>query len=628
MSDTSSGIVLVGIVDNLTGTDRATEFTGDGGPFYFLSNNFNFADSVTVVKGRSTFKFGGDYRVRQNSNFDGGRNGGTKGNYQYGTSNVFSLQNDEDGNPISIDRGFVSGNYNGIGPNDTGSSLANFLLGYSPGFPDARRSGGPFCIRARRSPFFVQDDWKVRPDLTLNLGLRYDIFTARRPNASTADQFRSGYQYGSTSRRRLARRARPRRNRQEPLRAAHRLRLRRSQATIARLRGGYVILYTTDVASRSRSPPTRHGASSTTQPITNPPARSPASRRATSSTLACPSRSARWPRPTFSSRRPRASALQRPEPAGRDVPPVQLDRAVRVCAELAGRTRLRRLGGQESAGAQQHRHGERSGRPRLARGDRHQRGGRHPLHGQFELQRDAGQAGEPSRGLRFCRANRGARHRDSPGGICSNGASARDCGPDNPLRPELERGNSDTDIRHRFTFANVYDLPLGRGRAYGGSMPAALDFLIGGFQLNNIISLQSGPVYNVTANGGRVDIIGDPTPTAADRAAGRQLNRAAFRSAVTPVFASDPGGPKIGTLGRNVFRGRQQFYWDASLFKNFPVRWISEDFRAQFRFSAYNVLNRVNRSFPNGDINNAGDFGRDTNEQRRRQIEFAIKLLF
>ncbi len=39
----SSGIVLVGIVDTLGGGDRASEFTGDGGPFLFRSNNFNFA---------------------------------------------------------------------------------------------------------------------------------------------------------------------------------------------------------------------------------------------------------------------------------------------------------------------------------------------------------------------------------------------------------------------------------------------------------------------------------------------------------------------------------------------------------------------------------------------------------
>ena len=137
----SSGIVLVGIVDELTGTDRATEFTGMAVHSISCRTTSTLPDAVTVVRGNHTYKFGGDFRVRQNSNYDGGRNNGTKGNYQYGTT----------------DSGFVSGNYNGIGPNDTGSSLANFLLGYQPGFVGRGDPGGPYFQSSREIAFFVQD---------------------------------------------------------------------------------------------------------------------------------------------------------------------------------------------------------------------------------------------------------------------------------------------------------------------------------------------------------------------------------------------------------------------------------------------------------------------------------------
>jgi hypothetical protein len=151
--------------------------------------------------------------------------------------------------------------------------------------------------------------------------------------------------------------------------------------------------------------------------------------------------------------------------------------------------------------------------------------------------------------------------------------------------------------------------------------------VIGGWQLNNIITIQSGPLYDVTFRGGRVDIIGDPTPTAEQKAQGIQLNKAAFRAPVTPVFASDPNGPKFGTLGRNVFRGGAQQYWDAGLFKNVPIGFINEGAALQIRITAFNVLNHVNRGRPNGDIE-SGSFGKDLNEQRRRQLEFGLRLVF
>jgi hypothetical protein len=630
LGSTTSGIVLVGIVDNLTGTDRATEFTGDGGPFYFLSNNFNFADAVTVVKGRSTFKFGGDYRVRQNSNFDGGRNGGTKGNYQYGTTNVANPVN---GN--SIDRGFVSGNYNGIGPNDSGSALANFLLGYSPGFLTRGDPGGPFFQSSREIAFFVQDDWKARPDLTLNLGLRYDIFTApterfdAQANFDPATRTMIVAGENSPGGRDLANTDM---NNFGPRVGFAYSGLKDDKTFV--LRGGYGLLYTTDISAQqplTANPGT--GASSyNCNPITNPggcPAGYPFRNVFD---VGVPLSVGVVAAPGSSFAAPTGGRLLFTDPNRKDEMYHQYNLTAQWefrpswLAEVgyvgsAGRNLLvvQNIGTAGDQGGPGSR--EVAGINEVIATRYRGKSSYNALQSKLEKRFN--------RGLSLLASYTWAHAiDDSPGGICSNGASARDCGPDDPLRPELERASSDTDIRHRFTFSSVYDLPLGRGRSYGGSMPEALDFLIGGFQLNNIITYQSGPVYNVTANGGRVDLIGDPTPTAADRAAGRQLNRAAFRSPVTPVFATDPGGPKIGSLGRNVFRGRRQFYWDASLFKNFPVRWISEEFKVQFRFSAYNVLNRVNRSSPNGDINNTGDFGRDTSEQRRRQMEFALKLIF
>lgn len=629
LGPTTSGIVLVGIVDELTGTDRATEFTGDGGPFYFLSNNFNFADAVTVVRGNSSFKFGGDLRVRQNSNYDGGRNNGTKGNYQYGTTGS----------------GFVSGNYNGIGPNDTGSSLANFLLGYQPGFVGRGDPGGPYFQSSREIAFFVQDDWKVNPDLTLNLGLRYDIFKAPTERYDQQSNF-----VPATKTIQMAGENAPGgrdlvntdKNNFGP-RIGFAWSGFKDDKTVV-IRGGYGLLYATDVSAAQplTANPGTGAASYGCTPITNPggcPAvfqgRYPFDAGIPTAPFTTAAPGSSFPAPTS------GGLLLYHDPNRTDEAYHQYNLTGQYefrpgwLAELAyvgslGRNLLvlQNIGTGNDQGGPGSREVTGVGAVTATR----YRGKSRYDSLQSKLEKRFAD------GLSILASYTWAHAiDDSPGGICSNGASARDCGPDDPLRTQLDRGNSDTDVRHRFTFSNVYDLPIGRSRRFGKDMPKAVDFFIGGFQFNNIVTWQSGPVFNVTCNGGRVDIIGDPTPTADQKAQGLELNRAAFRCPRQRVFLSDPdlnedgslaNVPRIGNLGRNVFRGRQQFYWDASLFKNFPITAISEAFNVQFRFSAYNVLNRVNRSFPNGDINNAGDFGRDTSEQRRRQMEFSLKLIF
>jgi outer membrane receptor protein involved in Fe transport len=623
ISDNTSGIVLVGIVDELTGTDRATEFTGDGGPFYFLSNNFHAADAVTVVKGNSTYKFGGDYRVRQNSNYDGGRNNGTKGNYQYGTT----------------DSGFVSGNYNGIGPNDTGSSLANFLLGYQPGFVGRGDPGGPYLQSSKEISFFVQDDWKVNPDLTLNLGLRYDVFTApteRFDRQSNFDPATLTIQMAGENAPGGRDLANTDKNNFGP-RIGFAYSGFKSDKTLV-LRGGYGLLYAVDVSAAqplTANPGTGAGSYGCT-PITNPndcPAvfrsRNPFDTGIPVApfTVAAPGTS--FPAPTS------GGLILFNDPNRHDemyhqynltlqyeFSPGWLGEAAYVGSLGRNLLTLSNIGISPGSDRQEGGPGERLVPigPITATqyiGSSNYNALQTKLEKRF------------NKGLSILSSYTWAHAiDDSPGGICINGASSRDCGPDDPTQRELDRGNSDTDIRHRFTFANVWDLPFGRGRRYGSDMNKALDFAVGSWQFNNIVIAQSGPVFNVTCNGGRVDLLGDPNPTSDQEAQGLELNRAAFRCATTPIFPGVSNTAHIGTLGRNVFHGRPQFYWDASLFKNFPITAISEAFNVQFRFSAYNVLNRVNRLSPNGDINNASDFGRDTNEQRRRQMEFSLKIIF
>jgi len=619
ISDNTSGIVLVGIVDELTGTDRATEFTGDGGPFYFLSNNFHVADAVTVVKGNSTLKFGGDYRVRQNSNYDGGRNNGTKGNYQYGTTGS----------------GFVSGNYNGIGPNDTGSSLANFLLGYQPGFVGRGDPGGPYFQSSKEMAFFVQDDWKVNTDLTLNLGLRYDIFTApterfdRQSNFDPATRTIQMAGENAPGGRDLANTDK---NNFGP-RIGFAYSGFKDDKTLI-LRGGYGILYATDISAAqplTANPGTGAGSYGCT-PITNPNG-CPAVFRARNPF------DAGIPTAPFTVNAP-GTSFAAPTGGGLILfnDPNRTDEMYQQY-NLTGQWEFRPgwLGEVAYVGS--------TGRNLLVlqnigtNNDEGGPGAREVPFGQVIATRYNGHSSYNSlqsklekrfnKGLSILSSYTWAHAiDDSPGGICKNGASARDCGPDDPTRPELERGNSDTDVRHRFTFANVWDLPFGRDRRFGSDMPKGVDLALGGWEFNNLVVWQTGPVYDITCNGGRVDILGDPTPTAEQKAQGLELNPFAFRCPTTRVFPSDPSSPHIGSLGRNVFRGRPQFYWDSSFFKNFAIPAISEAFKIQFRFSAYNVLNRVNRSAPNGDLNNGNDRGRDTNEQRRRQMEFSLKLIF
>ena len=162
--------------------------------------------------------------------------------------------------------------------------------------------------------------------------------------------------------------------------------------------------------------------------------------------------------------------------------------------------------------------------------------------------------------------------------------------------PKLEYGNADFDVRHRFVLSYSYELPFGKGKAFGGNASGVLDQIIGGWEIAGIITASTGNYFTATdiatnlsnsdgggtvANGVRPNRVGNPNSKPC--IPGTLFNTCAF--ATNTVLGT------FGNAGRNIIRGPGFQNWDLSLFKNFP---INERYRFEFRAEFFNVWNHLN----------------------------------
>lgn len=183
----------------------------------------------------------------------------------------------------------------------------------------------------------------------------------------------------------------------------------------------------------------------------------------------------------------------------------------------------------------------------------------------------------------------------------------------------LERGNSDIDIRHRFVIIANYELPFGK------NLKGAKGLLIKGWQVNGIGVLQSGPTLTIIngaarANTGgtdRPDQLRDATLSSEDRSLSRWFDTSAF-------VAQTPN--TIGNAGRNTVFGPGRQSIDFSLFKDFVIR---EGMKLQFRAESFNITNTPNFEVP-GNQRGTAAFGvvSGTANTLPRNLQFALKLLF
>jgi Carboxypeptidase regulatory-like domain/TonB dependent receptor len=177
--------------------------------------------------------------------------------------------------------------------------------------------------------------------------------------------------------------------------------------------------------------------------------------------------------------------------------------------------------------------------------------------------------------------------------------------------PGAERGNSDFDVRQRMVANTIYELPIGHGKKFFGGASGATNQIVGGWQVASIVSVSTGNWFTVldvdgnfaNSDGGaggvsqRPDVVGDPNkagPVAANPGcAAPSKIRIPSQWFNTCAFV-DPALGSFGDVGRNTIVAPGYTTWDFSVFKNFRT---SERTNLEFRSEFFNILNHTNFLF-------------------------------
>jgi hypothetical protein len=573
------------------GFNGQIEYTGDFGPFLVPQNSYQYSDIVSITKGQHNFRLGANIIRRQVNLFRPNRG-----------------------------KGFFM-----IGPGTgrtTGYEVSELLVG----FIDNYTIGPPFGMVGTRNwetGYFAQDDWRVSHKLTLNLGLRYDLYTFpsevanRQANFDPATgELRVAGQDGNSES------LIPTDKNNFAPRIGFAYDWSGDGKTV--IRGGYGVFYFLD----------RGGIDN--QLAQNPPFSGFSEFRFDDGV-----------RITLSGRAPNGSLDSRLAtgvlPLG-DASGLNLKNPTNVTVFSALESNVNSYVQQWNLQVQRQLNadtalsvgyvGTKGSKLatyyNLNRQAYNAPGGTRlfPSLGNVNVQDTAGNSIYHSlqtqlerrlaKGLQFLASYTWSHAIDDSAGAFDNQTNRVD-----PYNLRLERGNSSLDLRHRFVFSSLYEIPYGRGRMYGKDLSGVMDAVLGGWQLNGILTLQSGQPFDLTDPGNpetRPDITGNPE-TFGDP----------DRWFTTTVFARVPtngSGVKLrpGSAGRNILYGPGIKSLDFSLFKNFH---ITERIKTEFRAEVFNLTNTPQFSQPNGDIT-SGDFGRirSTRLGSNRQIQFALRVTF
>jgi hypothetical protein len=240
-------------------------------------------------------------------------------------------------------------------------------------------------------------------------------------------------------------------------------------------------------------------------------------------------------------------------------------------------------------------------------------------------------------------------------------------------------GPDDFNRNHVFVINTVYELPIGKGKMFMGDAGRYTDLLIGGWQVTNTLNYSGGLPW--TPSLGECGQVSDAGPCRPIVASGQALSVGKRTAPCDPskpsagnctywftplpkaalsvdTFSSTdltgldtctlarpksggfalPACGQIGDVTRNSYRGPRGFYSDMALAKTFS---ITERYKAQFRFDAYNVFNHPVLAFSSTQGNTCVDCGSDSGQINHiennnspgspsgmRQLQFGVRFTF
>lgn len=195
-----------------------------------------------------------------------------------------------------------------------------------------------------------------------------------------------------------------------------------------------------------------------------------------------------------------------------------------------------------------------------------------------------------------------------------------------PRNLPLSKGLSNFHLAHRLSVSGVCEIPYGRGRRFGGGVPAVVNALLGGWQATGVLGLRTGTSLtfstlgdNLNTGGGYSQVpnrLREPNLPRGERTRSQFFDTGALER---------PAQYLIGNAGKNIIIGPGHRNLDLSIAKQFSLR---ERKHLQFRAELYNAANHPNWGNPGTTLGTA-TFGVITsNENLARVMQLGLKLVY